>query len=106
MSAIAIVYALFGDRTAAEKAAVAMVEQRLAACANVLAPCLSVYHWEGRLEQAEESPVLFKTSLDRRDALIAALAAGHAYDVPAISGWSVTTTLDYAAWVEAETQPR
>lgn len=104
MSAIAIVYALFGDRAAAEQAATDMVEQRLAACANVQAPCFSVYHWDGKLEPGEEVPVIFKTSLDRRDALITALASGHAYAVPAISGWSATTTLDYAAWVDGETR--
>ena len=104
MSVIAIVYALFGDREAAEQAATHMVEQRLAACANILAPCTSIYHWEGALERAEEHPVLFKTSLEQRDALTAALAAGHDYAVPAISGWSATTTIPYGAWVDEQTR--
>lgn len=104
MSAIAIVYALFKDRLSAEQAATQMVERRLAACANIMAPCLSIYHWDGEIERGEEVPVFFKTSMELRDELTAALAAGHVYEVPAISGWSATTTLPYGAWVEDQTR--
>lgn len=104
MSEIAIVYALYGDRAAAEIAAVQMVDRQLAACANILANCLSVYHWQGSMERAEETPVIFKTSLEQRLALIAALAAAHDYAIPALSDWRTTTTAEYAAWVTAATQ--
>lgn len=100
---IAIVYALFGGRAEAEHIAAQMVEQRLAACANLLASCTSLYRWEGRLERAEEVPVLFKTSLERRAALIAAIEAAHGYEVPAVMSWTAQTTADYARWVDAET---
>ncbi len=106
MTDIAIVYALFGERVLAERAAEQMVERRLAACANVQAECLSIYRWQGRIERAGETPVLFKTALDRRAALMAALAAGHDYEVPAISGWTATTSADYGDWVESETGER
>ncbi len=43
-----------------------MVEERLAACVNILAPCRSIYRWEGEVEQADEVPALFKTTLDQR----------------------------------------
>jgi periplasmic divalent cation tolerance protein len=101
---IAIIYALFGDRAAAESAAVQMVERKLAACANVQANCLSVYRWQGGLERGEEVPVLFKTALDRRDALSEGLVAFHDYALPAISSWNATTTAAYAQWVEDETR--
>lgn len=104
MTDIAIVYALYGERAAAESAAQQMVERHLAACANVLADCLSVYRWEDTLERSAETPVIFKTASDRRHALTAALAEAHDYAVPAVSSWSATTTKDYAAWVEAETR--
>lgn len=102
MKEIALVYVLFGDRMLAESAAVQMVERRLAACANVQADCLSVYHWKGELERSPETPVLFKTTLEQRMALIAAITAVHDYEVPAISSWTVMTTTDYGKWVDAE----
>lgn len=104
MSEIALVYVLFGDRASAQTAARSMVEQHLAACANILAAGQSIYPWEGRIEEADEVPVLFKTASARREALMAALTQVHAYALPAILSWPVTASADYAAWVAAETQ--
>jgi len=98
---IAIVYVTFGDRDSAEIAAAQMVERRLAACANIQPPCQSIYVWNGETERSEEVPVLFKTSLERRAALMAALAETHGYDLPAISSWDAVTSDGYADWVEA-----
>jgi periplasmic divalent cation tolerance protein len=103
MSEIALVYVLFGDRPAAETAARTMVGQRLAACANILADGLSIYRWEGLTEEVSEVPVLFKTTPARREALMAALAQSHGYDIPAILSWPAMTTAAYAAWVAMET---
>ncbi|HWJ70291.1 MAG TPA: divalent-cation tolerance protein CutA [Sphingobium sp.] len=103
MSEIALVYVLYGTRAAAGAAARAMVDQRLAACANILAAGESVYHWGGAIESAGEVPVLFKTAPARRDALMAALARDHDYDLPAILSWAATATPAYADWVAGET---
>lgn len=104
MRDIAIVYATFGDRAAAENAAGQMVERHLAACANVQSPCLSVYVWEGQMERAEEVPVLFKTSVVRRETLMAVLAAAHDYELPAISSWTAQTSAAFAEWVDDATR--
>lgn len=101
MKTIAIVYATFGDRVSAEIAAAQVIGRRLAACANIQSPCLSIYVWQGETERSEEVPVLFKTSLGRREALMTALAEAHDYELPAISSWDATTSTDYANWVEA-----
>jgi periplasmic divalent cation tolerance protein len=100
---IAIVYVTFGDRAAAESVAAQMIDRHLAACANVQSPCLSIYRWDGVTERSEETPVLFKTGLARREALMFALAAAHGYELPAISSWTATTTAEYGDWVERET---
>lgn len=100
---IFIVYALFGERAAAEQAARDAVDSRLAACANILAPCRSFYVWEGKRAEEEEIPVLFKTSADRRDALMARIGQQHAYAIPAIMSWPVDAAPDYARWVGAAT---
>jgi periplasmic divalent cation tolerance protein len=104
MKEIAIVYATFGDRAAAEIAAVQMVERRLAACANVQTPCLSVYVWQGEMARAEETPVIFKTGVGQRAALMAAIAAAHAYELPAISSWTAQASAAFAQWVDDATR--
>jgi len=50
------------DAASAEKLAHALVENRAAACVNVLAPCHSIYRWQGAVETADEIPLLIKTS--------------------------------------------
>ncbi len=60
----------------------ALVDARLAACVNLLAPMESVYRWDGRVEQAPERQVILKTSRDRIDALWQQIRELHPYDVP------------------------
>ena len=84
MSGVALVYTLFGSHEAAERIARQLIEERLAACANILGGATSLYEWNGVLETAAEVPVLFKTVPSRRDALMARIAELHDYDVPAI----------------------
>ena len=105
MSGIASVYAVFASAEEAERIGRAMVEQRHAACVNILGGCTSIYRWQGAIEQAREVAALFKTGEDGTAALIAAIAALHSYDNPAITAWPVTdATTDYAAWVKEETR--
>ncbi len=59
-----------------------VVEERLAACVNILQPCRSIYRWEGAIETSTETPALFKTTLDKADALIARIKELHSYDIP------------------------
>lgn len=99
-AAIAIVYTLYGDEASALEAVRDAVESGLAACANLLGPCRSVYMWAGERREEAEWPVLFKTPLALRDRLIDRIAARHGYDVPAVSSWTTDSVLPaYAAWV-------
>ena len=82
-----------------------LVEQRLAACVNILAPCRSVYRWQGKIEDAEEVPLLIKTTAARYNALEAAIRAGHPYELPEIIAVPVACGLPgYLAWVATETE--
>ncbi len=100
---IVTVYAVFGSAGEAQRVARTVVEERLAACANIIAPCRSIYRWQGTVEEAEEVPALFKTRADAAEALIARLAELHSYDVPAAVVWPIAQALPaYAAWVAAE----
>jgi len=92
------------DVASADAMARRLVEQRLAACANVLAPCLSVYRWQGRIEDAQEVPLLIKTTTARYAALEDAIRATHPYELPDIVAVPVAQGLPaYLAWVAAET---
>ena len=104
MSGIVTIYATFGSAEEARRIARRLVAEGLAACANVLAPCHSVYRWQGKIEEAEEVPALFKVAAERADAALARLGELHSYDVPAAVVWPIAAALDsYASWVVGET---
>ena len=93
------------DHAAAEALAKTLVEQRLAACVNILAACTSVYRWQGRLETASEVPLLIKTTQDRYAALEAAVCAAHPYQLPELIALPIEQGLpDYLAWIATETR--
>lgn len=101
----ATVYAVFESAEDAERIGRIAVEERLAACVNILAPCRSIYRWQGAIEQATEVPALFKTRDTLAEALIARIAALHDYDVPAAVAWPVTAAFaPYRDWITAETE--
>ena len=107
MTEIVTVYAVFADRDEAERIARIVVEERLAACANLLGACRSIYRWQGAIEEADEVAVLFKTGAAVAERLIARIAALHSYDVPAAVIWPIADALgDYADWVRAETKEK
>lgn len=92
------------DQAAAQKLARLLVELRLAACVNVLAPCASVYRWRGTLEETTEVPVLIKTTARRYAELEAAVRAHHPYELPEIVAVPLAGGLpDYLDWVAGET---
>ena len=59
-----------------------LVEERLAACVNVLPAMTSVYHWKGQVEQDREQQMVIKTTMDRLPALEARVRALHTYELP------------------------
>ena len=78
--------------------------ERLAACVNILAPCRSVYRWQGAVRHDEEHPLLIKTTAERYPALEQALRSGHPYELPEIIAVSIERGLPaYLQWVAAET---
>ena len=56
------VYAVFADAEEAERIGRPVVEERLAACANILGPVRSIYRWKGAIETADEVAAIFKTT--------------------------------------------
>jgi len=103
MSAISV-YAVFADAEEASSIGRQMVEERLAACVNILPAIRSIYRWEGAVETADEVAAIFKTSDRQVDALITRIAGLHSYDVPCVVSWPIDRILaPYADWVEDST---
>jgi len=100
MSVISV-YAIFADVDEAERIGRTVVEERLAACVNVLGPIRSIYRWKGTIEQADEVAAIFKTTDGEADALIMRIAGLHSYGVPCVATWPIDKILaPYAEWVE------
>ena len=98
---IVSVYAVFADSDEAERIGRLVVEEKLAACINILGRCRSIYRWKGKIETADEVPAILKTHSWQADELIERIAALHSYDTPCITVVPIDKLLRrYAAWVE------
>ena len=99
------VYITAADREAALGLGRALVEERLAACANVIGGMESVYWWEGKLEQSREAVLILKTRAGLVEALTERVRALHAYDCPCVVALPIVGgNPDYLAWIAAETE--
>jgi periplasmic divalent cation tolerance protein len=93
------------DQDSARRVAEALIAGHLAACVNLLAPCASVYRWQGKIETAEEIPLLIKTLASHYSKVEAAIRQHHPYELPEIIAVPISAGLpEYLTWVAAETQ--
>lgn len=101
---VLLVFSTLPDADAARRLAQGLVERRLAACVSILAPCSSVYRWQGKVETAAEVPVMIKTTDRRYAELEAAIRELHPYELPEIVAVPLRHGLPaYLDWVAAET---
>lgn len=89
----------------AERIATALVQERLAACVNIVPGLRSVYRWEGQVEAVDEVLLVVKTSVEAWPALQARLRALHPYELPELLAVEPTFGLpEYLHWVADETR--
>jgi periplasmic divalent cation tolerance protein len=89
------------DEAAAERLADLLVEERLAACAQVLGPVSSTYHWQGVIERTTEWYCHLKTTRARLPALQARIGELHPYEIPEIIAVPILDgNAHYLRWVE------
>ena len=105
MPEIVLVLTTMPDDARADELARTLVDERLAACVNVLAPMMSTYRWKGQVERDPERQVVIKTTRDRVRDLESRIRALHPYELPefivlASDGGSER----YLAWVREETR--
>jgi periplasmic divalent cation tolerance protein len=92
------------DEETANAIALAVVEEQLAACVNILPRVQSIYRWQGSVESAAEIPLLIKATTRNYPALEARIKSLHPYEVPEIIALPIARGLPaYLNWVAAET---
>lgn len=103
MSEALMVFCTCEDRAQARNIAGKLVEERLAACVNIIAGVHSVYRWEGNVSEAEEAQLLIKTVRDRYPALQKRITELHSYDTPEIIAVPIAEGSEkYLRWLEEQ----
>lgn len=101
---IYFIYVTASDAAEANLIARTVVEERLAACANLLGAIKSVYWWDGRVCEGEEAALVLKTSEGRKTELIKRIKDLHSYDCPCIVCLPVADgNPDFLNWIWEET---
>jgi periplasmic divalent cation tolerance protein len=98
-SSVVIVLTTLGAGADAGALARTLVQERLAACVNVLPPMTSVYRWKGAIEEDREQQLVMKTTAERVDALGARLRELHPYELPEFVVLDAKASEAYGAWV-------
>lgn len=105
-SDVMMAYVTTSSRAEAMQLGRALVEARLAACANVLEGMTAIYHWDGKLQEEDEAVLILKTTADLIDPLTACLRELHSYDLPCVVAWTIAAgNAPYLEWLRAEVQP-
>jgi len=99
VSTVSIVLTTLGADADAAAIARTLIDERLAACVNILPPMASVYRWQGKVEQDREQQMVIKTAQDRVRALQARLRELHPYELPEFLVLDATASEAYFAWV-------
>ena len=98
------VHVTMPDGETARRIGRALVEERLAACVNIVQGVVSIYSWKGQIQEDQEVLCLFKTSPERFSQLRARLLELHPYELPEVLGFAVDDgSQAYVDWVRQNT---
>ncbi len=102
-----VVYTTFPTLVEAERVGKALVEGRLAACANILPGMVSHYRWQGQVERGEEVVMLIKTRATLAEEVSDAVRKMHSYETPAIIVLPLESVeRNYLGWLLESTAPQ
>lgn len=103
---VCVVLCTVPDRDHAGRIATALVEERLAACVNIVPGLVSVYRWQGAVHNDDELLLLIKTSADTYPRLETRIRALHPYELPEIISVPIQTgQADYLQWLTSNLAP-
>ena len=98
-----LVYVVTADEKEAERIGLRLVEEKLAACANIF-PIRSIYRWNGKVQKDKEVAMLIKTKSQLVDTIIARVKELHSYEVPCIVSLSIEKgCTEYLRWIDEST---
>lgn len=98
-----MIYVTCSTKEEAEKILLTLLEGRLAACGNITAQITSYFHWDGKIDRAEEVVLIVKTTDEKFKAVETHVAELHSYDVPCILKLPITDIYGpYAEWMDQE----
>lgn len=101
---LSVVYITTGDGAEARRIGRALVNARLAACANIFDGITSVFHWEGEMQESDEAVLIVKTRTELVDSVVERVRELHSYECPAIVAAPIVQgNPDYLAWIARET---
>lgn len=100
MSDEKLIISTAGSREEAARIANALVEEKLAACVNIVGPIESIYRWQGKIENAEEFLMLVKTVAARSKAVMTRIRELHSYELPEAIELDIGNgAVDYLKWI-------
>jgi len=89
------------DKDVATKLARGLVENKLAACVNIIGGLISIYYWQGNIEEDSEVLLIIKTRADKFEQLKEYVKANHPYTVPEIIAMPILLgSEDYLNWID------
>ena len=98
-----VVLAMASSAEEAHRIARHLIEQRLAACVNIVPGVKSVYCWQGAIEESSETMLVIKSSRTLFDSLAEAIKSVHSYEVPEVIALPIVVGSEaYMNWLQAE----
>lgn len=105
MTGISLIYVTFGSAEETRRVARTLLQEKLIACANHLAPLVSQYEWKGEFREEAEFPILFKTTAKQVEKAMERIRDLHSFDTPVILSWDAEKAdPNYAEWLKGQVQ--
>ena len=100
-----VIYITTGSVNEAEKIGRALVEEKLAACSNIISPIRSIYRWQGKICDDKEALMVLKTRKKHFEQIVKRVETLHSYDVPEIIAIPIVEgSSKYLSWLNEETK--
>jgi len=96
-----IIFITASNKKEAQRIAKALLENKLAACVNIVDKIESFFWWQGRIDRAQEALLIVKSSKTKLAKIIALVKSIHSYQVPEIIAFAITGgNRDYLRWID------